>query len=128
VDKLTPIKFRIADPEFELANKDFMPVEIEVQISKPGEKTSANTVITIRTDNIGGYDMNVMMQYDYRCSWKEFGGVGAISIQIPGEFEREVLVSFLQKLGLMTLPVYGKRHAPFELDESNDIQEPSCPT
>jgi hypothetical protein len=105
----------IRNPEFEYNTSDVMGLEMEVQIGQPGDKLSGLSTITFRTNQISGYDMKVMVQKDHSGAWCQPAEVGAISIQIRGEYERQILIAALQKIGLMTLPVYGKiEHGPFE--------------
>jgi hypothetical protein len=118
---LTPSKLRVRDPEFQWSNYDSIALEVEVQIGQPGEKLSTYSTITFRTNNISGYDMQAMVQNKHSDAWCQPVEIGAISIQIRGEYEREVLIAALQRIGLMTVPVYGRiERGPFEPDEEEE--------
>lgn len=108
----------IRNPEFEYNTSDVMALEMEVQIGQPGEKLKGLSTITLRTNQISGYDMKVMVQKADSDAWCQPVEVGAISIQVRGEYERQVLIAAFQKIGLMTLPVYGRiEYGPFEPPE-----------
>jgi len=112
---MTPAKLAIDNPAFVLQNKDVMGLEAEIQIGHRADKMGTSAVLTFRTNNISGYDMNVMAQGVHGSPWQEIGQVGAISIEIVGDYEREILIAFLQKVGLLTVPVFGKYdRGPFE--------------
>ena len=119
----------IENPEFEYTNSDTLALELEVQFSHPGDKLDANTTITLRTNQISGYDMLLMAQNGHKDEWTGPFEVGAISIQVRGNYEREILIAAFQKIGLMTIPVYGKiERGPFEIpEEENAIREQTPP-
>jgi len=115
---LTPSKLRVRDPAFEWSNNDVMALEMEVQIGQPGDKIDTYSTITFRTNQISGYDMQAMVQKKHSDAWCQPVEIGAISIQIRGDYERQILIAALQKIGLMTLPVYGRiEKSPFEAEE-----------
>jgi hypothetical protein len=115
---ITPSRLRVRNPEFKWSNNDVMALEMEVQIGQPGDKLSTYSTITFRTNQISGYDMRVMVQKQHSEAWCQPAEIGAISIQIRGEYERQILIAALQKIGLMTLPVYGRiEKSPFEAEE-----------
>jgi hypothetical protein len=108
----------VRSPEFEYNTSDVIALEMEVQIGQPGEKLKGLSTITLRTNQISGYDMKVMVQKSGSDAWCQPIEVGAISIQVRGEYERQILIAAFQKIGLMTLPAYGRiEHGPFELSE-----------
>ena len=108
----------IRNPEFEYNTSDVMALEMEVQIGQPGDKLRGLSTITLRTNQISGYDMKVMVQKQHSDAWCQPVEVGAISIQVQGEYERQILIAAFQKIGLLTLPVYGRiEHGPFETVE-----------
>lgn len=124
--RLVARKLAVRSPEFEYNNNDEMALEMEVQIGQPGDKLSTHSTITLRTNQISGYDMQVMVQKSGSQAWCQPAHVGAISIQINGEYERQVLIAALQKIGLLTLPVYGRiERGPFESmeDEENALRK-----
>lgn len=119
---LTPKNFKIKNPEFVYRNNDAMAMEISLEIG-PDTGKSSKTTLTFRTSNISGYDMEVMLGGEFdpvtkEDIWTEPYSVGAISIKFDGGYEREILIAAFQKIGLMTIPVYGKiQRGPFEPDE-----------
>ena len=124
-DRLTPKDFDIKNPEFKFRNNDCMALELELKIG-PDQAKSSKTVLTFRTNQISGYDMQVMFdsRYDPKSDtfmWEGPYQTGAISIEFDGGYEREVLIAAFQKIGLLTLPVYGKmKQGPFEPEEESD--------
>ena len=119
--RLVARQLAVRDSEFEYNTSDVMALEMEVQFSHPGDKLDANSTITLRTNEISGYDMRVMVQKANSSAWCQPVEVGAISIQVRGDYERRVLIAAFQKIGLMTIPVYGKiDHGPFEDSEEED--------
>jgi hypothetical protein len=112
---MTPPHLAIDNPAFVLQNKDVMGLEAEIQIGHRADKMGTSAVLTFRTNNISGYDMNVMVQGVHGSTWQKVEQVGAVSIEIVGDYEREILIAFLQKVGLLTVPVFGKYdRGPFE--------------
>ena len=94
-----------------------MALEAELQIGHPHEKKDSLSVLTLCTNNISGYQMAVTVQGDYGSEWSQPIDVGAVSITLRGDYERQILIAFLQKVGLLTIPVFGKYETgPFESD------------
>jgi hypothetical protein len=119
----------VRNPEFEYTTSDVMALEMEVQFSHPGDKLDANSTITLRTNQISGYDMQVMVQKKHSDAWCQPVEVGAISIRVRGDYERQVLIAAFQKIGLMTIPVYGKiDYGPFENSEEEDALRQQTPS
>lgn len=115
---LTPKKLAVRSPEFEWRNSDMMGLEVEVMVGQPADKFNALSTITFRTNQIGGYDMRAMVQGKHSDAWCQPVEVGAICIQIVGEYERQVLIAALHRIGLLTKLVYGTiEHGPFENPE-----------
>lgn len=114
---MTPEEFDLLNPAFVYRNKDVMALEAELQIGHPHEKKDSLSVLTLRTNNISGYQMAVTVQGDYGSEWSQPIDVGAVSITLRGDYERQILIAFLQKVGLLTIPVFGKYETgPFESD------------
>jgi hypothetical protein len=114
---MTPEEFELHNPAFVYRNKDVMGLEAELQVGHPADKNHSLTVLTLRTNNISGYNMAVTVQGGYGSQWSEPIDVGAISITLRGDYERQILIAFLQKVGLLTIPVFGKYETgPFESD------------
>jgi hypothetical protein len=60
---------------------------------------------------MGGYQMRVMVDLDDGKGWYqpvEGWGVGAVTIEINGDYERQDLIHAFQQIGLMALTVYGR--------------------
>jgi hypothetical protein len=111
---LIPKELDIPNPEFSYTNDDVMALELAVQFGLDREKSTKST-LTFRTSNISGYPMKVMIETDKFGEWHGPIEVGAVSIQFDGGYERDVLIAALQRIGLMTIPVYGKmERGPFE--------------
>ena len=114
---LIPKELDIPNPEFSYTNDDAMALELAVQFGPDREKSTKST-LTFRTSNISGYPMKVMIETDRFGEWHGPIEVGAVSIEFNGGYERDILIAALQRIGLMTIPVYGKmERGPFELDE-----------
>lgn len=117
-----PKEFKLKNPEFVYSNNDCMALEISLEIG-PEEGKSSKTILTFRTSQISGYDMEVLFEGEYdrvnkKHTWTGPYSTGAVSIQFNGGYEREILIAAFQKIGLMTIPVYGKiDRGPFEPNE-----------
>lgn len=118
---ITPKGLEVENAAFVYKNKDVMALEAEIQIGRCADKHHTSSTITFRTNNISGYDIKVSAQGSHWDQWSEPMHVGAISIEIVGEYEREILIAFLQKVGLLTVPVFGKYDCgPFEGGEGEE--------
>ena len=118
---LAPEELQIENAPFVYRNRDVMALEAEVQIGDSADKTWTSATLTFRTSQISGYDMKVSVQDSIVGKWSEPVEVGAISVEIVGDYERQVLIAFLQKVGLLTVPVFGRYESgPFECDEGED--------
>jgi len=112
--KLAPKMLEVPNVEFAYENEDCMALELEVQLGPDLSKSTLST-LTFRTSNIGGYPIKVTVQDDVYRDWEAPVEVGAVSIQFQGSYERDILIAALQRIGLMTVPVYGKmERGPFE--------------
>ena len=112
--KLAPKELKVPNVEFAYENEDCMALELEVQLGPDLSKSTLST-LTFRTGNLSGYPIKVSVQDSVNQNWEAPVEVGAVSIQFMGSYERDILIAALQRIGLMTVPVYGKmERGPFE--------------
>jgi hypothetical protein len=125
---LIPKELNLADAEFRYENDDSIALELAVQFGPYKDKSTKST-LTFRTSNISGYPMTIMAETDKFGEWRGPIEVGAISIQFQGSYERDILIAALQRIGLMTIPVYGKmERGPFEpFEEPEDALRQQTP-
>lgn len=125
---LIPKELKLTDAEFHYENDDCMALELAVQFG-PYEEKSTKSTLTFRTSNTSGYAMKIMAEIGGFDQWKGPIKVGAISIQFQGAYERDTLIAALQRIGLMTVPVYGKiERGPFEpYEEPEDALRQQTP-
>lgn len=125
---LIPKELKLTDAEFHYENDDCMALELAVQFG-PYEEKSTKSTLTFRTSNTSGYAMKIMVEIGGLDQWKGPIEVGAISIQFQGAYERDILIAALQRIGLMTVPVYGKiERGPFEpYEEPEDALRQQTP-
>lgn len=81
---------------------------ISVELGHPHGKLDTHSVLDIETINNGGYGMNIAIQTDWNGEWGEITEVNRVRISIFGDYEQDELVKFLQRVGLLTIPVYGR--------------------
>lgn len=115
MSSLIPPEINIRNVEFAYENEDDHGLELAVQFGFYEDKSTKST-LTFRTSNTGGYPMKLMVEMENQFGeWKGPVEVGAVSIQFMGSYERDILIAALQRIGLMTVPVYGKmERGPFE--------------
>lgn len=114
MSSLIPKELKLTNAEFHYENEDCIGLELAVQFGPEDEKSTLST-LTFRTSNISGFPMTIMAETDKFGEWRGPIEVGAISIQFRGGYERDILIAALQRIGLMTVPVYGKmERGPFE--------------
>jgi hypothetical protein len=112
--RLAPKMLEVPNVEFAYENEDCMALELEVQLGPDLSKSTLST-LTFRTGNLSGYPIKVSVQDSVYQNWQAPVEVGAVSIQFEGSYERDILIAALQRIGLMTVPVYGKmERGPFE--------------
>lgn len=109
MSSLTPPEFKVENPEFSYQHCPMFGLELELQISHAGEKWESSSALTLSTVDISGYPMGVMIEKE-DGTWTVPYMAPKIAVLINGEYERNVLIDALQKIGLMTLTVYGKRN------------------
>jgi len=109
MSSLTPPQFKVENPEFSYQHCPMFGLELELQISHAGEKWEPTSALTLNTSGISGYEMGVMIEKE-DGTWTEPYRAPKIAVLINGEYERNTLIDALQKIGLMTLAVYGKRN------------------
>ncbi len=118
---LSPSELEVENAAFVYRNNDVMALEAEIQIGGSADKTWTSATLTFRTCQTSGYEMKVSLQDSMVGRWSAPIEVGAISVEIVGDYERQVLIAFLQKVGLLTVPVFGKyEHSPFEGGEGEN--------
>lgn len=105
---LSPSELEVENAAFVYRNNDVMALEAEIQIGGSADKTWTSATLTFRTCQTSGYEMKVSLQDSMVGRWSAPIEVGAISVEIVGDYERQVLIAFLQKVGLLTVPVFGK--------------------
>ena len=101
--------FKIKNPEFSCHAPHEYSLEARVDISSPdsGYKDSRFSTLTFRTDQMGGYPIRISFRMDGEKDWYRQGDISEICVQIPGDFEADILKGFFQHVGKMMLPVYG---------------------
>ena len=104
-----PMPLKLEKPEFKYEFDSWLPIQLTVEVGEDGHKTEAQSLVHIRTDN-GGYPMTLAVQTgDYlNRKWQVVEDIYDIGILVEGSYERGGLIEALQRLGLMTLPFYGK--------------------
>lgn len=106
--RIAPSKLAVKDPEFECEGGGLSALEVQVQFGYSQHKSACRSTLTLRGNQMGAYQMNVMIDLDDGKGWRQPVEAGAISIEIVGDYERQELIDAFQHIGLMTLPVYGR--------------------
>jgi len=106
--RIVPTQIAIRDPEFECDGGGLSALEVQVQFGYSAHKTSCRSTLTLRANQMGGYPMRVMVDLDDGKGWRQPTEIGAISIEILGDYERQELIDAFQQIGLLSLPVYGR--------------------
>ena len=104
-------KLSIRNPEFDCEGGGRAALEVQAQFGYSANKTDCHSTLTLRTNQMGGYQMRVMVDLDDGKGWYqpvEGWGVGAVTIEINGDYERQDLIHAFQQIGLMALTVYGR--------------------
>jgi hypothetical protein len=122
-----PMPLELEKPEFKYKLQSWFPLELNIQVGEDGHKTEAQSLIHIKTDN-GGYPMTLAVQTGSYLDrkWQVVGDIYDIGILVEGSYERQALIQGLQRVGLMTIPFYGKMDSNPQ-EDSNAIQEQSKP-
>ena len=112
-------ELKVKDATFEYSNDDVMALELAVQFGPDKDKSTKSTV-SFCTGNIGGYPMKILLQPTWGGEYvpERPIEVDAVTIQFTGSYERDILIAAMQKIGLMTMPTYGRiEYGPFEPHE-----------
>jgi hypothetical protein len=100
-----PLKIDPAKIDFKCqSTEDWEPLGLVVHIGGEGEKFSVESYIDISTA-IGGYEMIISYRRGQE-SW-ETVDVDSIRIKVVGQYERNALISALQRVGMLSTVVYG---------------------
>ena len=131
--RMAPKQIAINDPEFECEGGGRAALEVQAQFGYSANKTDCHSTLTLRTNQMGGYQMRVMVDLDDGKGWYqpvEGWGVGAVSIEINGDYERQELIDAFQQIGLLSLLVYGRIYGDMDRseEESNDAVRKQTPT
>ena len=96
--------------------------EIELGVGVDGYKDECESFIDVNADMGSTYPLAVAVKI--KGQWHQVEEAQAVRVIIRGEYERNSFRRAIQKIGLMTLPVYGKMKSPEdEWNEQNAIRE-----
>lgn len=128
--RIAPKQIAIRDPEFECEGGGQSALEVQVQFGYSAHKTDCHSTLTLRGNQMGAYSMRVMVDLDDGKGWYQPVEVGAISIEINGDYERQELIDAFQQIGLLSLPVYGRIYEGVDRsgEESEDAVREQTPT
>ena len=101
-------KLAVRDPEFECEGGGRAALEVQAQFGYPADKTDCRSTLTLRGNQMGAYQMRAMVDMDDGEGWRQPIEIGAITIEINGNYERQDLIHAFQQIGLMALTVYGR--------------------
>ena len=96
-------------PEFECdANEltDWTGVNIKFVVGEDDYKDATECYIDVDAGYASGYPLNAAVKIN--GVWHELPELEAIRLVIRGSYERTAFITALQKVGLMTMPFYGK--------------------
>jgi hypothetical protein len=97
--------------------------EIEFGVGVDDHKYDCKSYVDVNADLGGAYGMDVAIK-NQNGEWIALEEIRAVRVIIRGEYERNSFRHALQKVGLMTLPIYGKMKTPEEQwKEENAIRE-----
>ena len=120
--KFAPDPLEIENPEFKCSAPMEYAIEVNIAISSPdsGDKFARCSTLSFRTDNMGGYPMEVGMRlHNGENKWYTQDDVGAITIRFRGDYEASTLREFVQHAGLMATVIYGPVH-DYDNEENDD--------
>ena len=93
--------------EFEHGEDDYScNFDFNIRFGKEGYKYDKESYIDIDVDQGGAYPLGVAIKVDGK--WHEIQEASAMRVVIRGDYEQRALLAGLQKIALMSLPVYGK--------------------
>jgi hypothetical protein len=97
-------------------------LEITVRLSDEDYKHGKESYIDIDADQGMAYPLALSVKVE--GEWHTIREASAIRVVIRGDYEKSALILALQRIALMTLPVYGKMKTSDELwEEQNAIRE-----
>jgi hypothetical protein len=97
-------------------------LDVEFGVGVDAYKDACESFIDVNADMGSTYPLAVAVKI--KGEWHYVEEVAAVRVIIRGEYERNSFRHALQKVGLMTLPVYGKMKSDKELwEEENAIRE-----
>lgn len=107
-----PDPLKIENPEFKCTAPNEYALEADVAISEygSGSKFTRYSTLSFCTDNMGGYpfDIAVRLGSSDPKEWITQDDVTAITIRFRGDYEADILRTFLQHAGSMATVVYGQ--------------------
>lgn len=114
--KLQNLEFQYGEDDYS-CNFDF-----NVRFGTDGYKYSKESYIDIDADQGGAYPLGLAIKVDGK--WHEIQEATAMRVVIRGDYEQRALLVALQKIALMSLPVYGKMKTYDEqAEEQNALRE-----
>jgi hypothetical protein len=112
-------------PEFECdANEltDWTGLNVKFVVGENDYKYDTECYIDVDASYAGGYGLEGAIKL--KGEWHSLPEFEAIRVVIRGSYERTAFITSLQKVGLMTMPFYGKMEETPE-EQANAIQEQS---
>jgi hypothetical protein len=96
--------------------------EIEFGVGVDGFKSECESFIDVNADLGSTYPLGVAVKI--KGEWHVAEEATAVRVIIRGEYERNSFRHAIQKVGLMTLPIYGKMKSPEdEWNEQNALRQ-----
>lgn len=100
--------------EFDCGEDDYScNLDINVRLGSEDYKYDKESYIDIDADQGGAYPLGLAIKVDGK--WHEINEASAMRVVIRGDYEQRALIVALQKIALMSLPVYGKMKSYDEL-------------
>jgi hypothetical protein len=93
-------------------------LEITVRLSDEDYKYDKESYIDIDADQGGAYPLALSVKVDGK--WHTTLEASAVRIVVRGDYEQSALILALQRIALMTLPVYGKMKTYSEHAEEHE--------
>jgi hypothetical protein len=99
--------WQLHELEFEHGEDDYScNFDFNVRLGKEGYKYGKESYIDIDADQGGAYPLGLSIKVDGK--WHKIEETTAVRVVIRGDYEQRALLAALQKIALMSLPVYGK--------------------
>lgn len=93
-------------------------LEITVRLSDEDYKYDKESYIDIDADQGMAYPLALSVKVEGK--WHTIREASAIRVVIRGDYEQNALLLALQRIALMTLPVYGKMKTYYEQAEEHE--------